>query len=98
MQRQLLAPRRNQGDYGMTDSLTPELIEKIVASLQPLTPAAAAMIVPGDLEPRRLGPEPPPGPSPRSQETVWKKSILSAYTALPPGADLSQNRYRDRNA
>ena len=60
VQRQLLAPRRNQGDYGMVDSLTPELIEKIVASFASHT-GSAAMVVPGDLEPRRLGPEPPPG-------------------------------------
>ena len=32
VQRQLLSPRRNQGDYGMVDSLTPELIAKVVKS------------------------------------------------------------------
>ena len=58
VQRQLLAPRRNQNDYGMVDSLSPELIEKIVASFSSHT-GSGAMIVPGDLEPRRLGPEPP---------------------------------------
>ena len=57
-QRQLLTPRRSQSDYGMTDSLTPELLEKIVASFAVAT-GSAAMVVPGDLEPRRLGPEPP---------------------------------------
>ena len=60
IQRQLLAPRRNQGDFGMVDSLTPELIEKVVQAFSDHT-GSAAMIVPGDLEPRRLGPEPPPG-------------------------------------
>ena len=58
VQRQLLSPRRNQGDYGMVDSLTPELIAKVVKSFSDHT-GSGAMIVPGDLEPKRLGPEPP---------------------------------------
>ena len=80
MQRQLLAPRRNQGDYGMVDSLTPELIEKIVASFASHT-GSAAMVVPGDLEPRRLGPEPPPGFA--ELRDRLEKSILSAC-GIPP--------------
>ena len=85
VQRQLLAPRRNQGDYGMTD-LTPELIEKIVQAFAAHT-GSAAMIVPGDLEPRRLGPEPPPGFA--DLRDRLEKSILSLH-GLPP-ALVSQN-------
>ena len=29
-QKQLLSPRRNQGDYGMADSMSPDQITKIV--------------------------------------------------------------------
>ena len=79
-QKQLLSPRRNQGDYGMTDSLTPELIEKIVASFSDHT-GAGALIIPGDLEPRRLGPNPPATfPEIRSR---LQDSILSAC-GIPP--------------
>ena len=80
VQRQLLAPRRNQGDYGITDSLTPELIEKIVAAFAAHT-GSGAMIVPGDLEPRRLGPEPPP--SFAEIRDRLEKSILSLH-GIPP--------------
>ena len=57
VQQQILSPRRNPNEYG-TDSLTPDLITKIVESFSAHT-GSGAMIVPGDLEPRRLGPSPP---------------------------------------
>ena len=57
-QKQLLSPRRNQGDYGMADSMSPDLIDKIVKAFSAHT-GSGAFIVPGDLEPRRLGPAPP---------------------------------------
>ena len=80
VQRQLLAPRRNQNDYGMVDSLSPDLIEKIVASFSSHT-GSGAMIVPGDLEPRRLGPEPPPGFA--DLRDRLEQSILSLH-GIPP--------------
>ena len=80
VQRQLLAPRRNQNDYGMVDSLSPELIEKIVASFSSHT-GSGAMIVPGDLEPRRLGPEPPD--SFALLRDRLEQSILSLH-GIPP--------------
>ena len=58
VQQQILSPRRNQNDYGAVDSLTPDLIEKIVESFSAHT-GAGALVIPGDLEPRRLGPAPP---------------------------------------
>ena len=57
VQQQILSPRRNQNDYGAAD-LTPDLIEKIVASFSQHT-GSGALVIPGDLEPRRLGPTPP---------------------------------------
>ena len=57
VQQQILSPRRNPNEYG-TDSLTPDLITKIVESFSAHT-GSGALIIPGDLEPRRLGPAPP---------------------------------------
>ena len=57
-QKQLLSPRRNQGDYGMADSMSPDQITKIVEAFAAHT-GSGAFVVPGDLEPRRLGPSPP---------------------------------------
>ena len=56
-QKQILSPRRNQGDYGMAD-LEPTQLTKIVEAFAAHT-GSGAFVVPGDLEPRRLGPEPP---------------------------------------
>ena len=80
VQRQLLSPRRNQGDYGMVDSLTPELIAKVVESFSDHT-GSGALIIPGDLEPKRLGPEPPPGFA--ALRDRLEQSILSLH-GIPP--------------
>ena len=58
VQQQILSPRRGQNDYGLADSLSPDLIEKIVESFSSNT-GSGALVIPGDLEPRRLGPSPP---------------------------------------
>ena len=58
VQQQILSPRRTQNDFGMADSLAPDLIEKIVSSFSEHT-GSGALVIPGDLEPRRLGPTPP---------------------------------------
>ena len=79
-QKQLLSPRRNPGDYGGMTDLTPELIEKIVQSFSDHT-GAGALIIPGDLEASRLGPNPPATfPDIRSR---LQDSILSAC-GIPP--------------
>ena len=90
VQRQLLAPRRNQNDYGMADSLSPDLIEKIVASFSSHT-GSGAMIVPGDLEPRRLGPEPPAGLR-RCLRDRLEQSILSLARHTPGAGRRTGNR------
>ena len=78
-QQQILSPRRNQGDYG-TDSLTPDLITKIVEAFAAHT-GSGAFVVPGDLEPRRLGPAPPD--SMALLRDRLENSILSLH-GIPP--------------
>ena len=57
-QSQMLTPRRSSGDYGMADSLNPEAIQKIVDAFASHV-HAGAFILPSDVVPQRLGPEPP---------------------------------------
>ena len=52
-----MSPRRNQNDYA-ADALTPDLITKVVEAFAAHV-GTGAFVVPGDLEPRRLGPSPP---------------------------------------
>ena len=79
-QQQILSPRRNQNDYGSVDSLTPDLIDKIVHAFADHT-GSGAFVVPGDLEPRRLGPEPPD--SYAELRDRFEHSIL-AMCGVPP--------------
>ena len=76
-QKQILSPRRNQGDYGMAD-LEPNQLTKIVEAFAAHT-GSGAFVVPGDLEPRRLGPEPPD--SFALIRDRFEHSILSMCTA-----------------
>ena len=57
-QQQVLTPRRNQSDYGLADSLTPETIQKIVAAFAEHV-HTGAFVIPADVQAQRLGPEPP---------------------------------------
>ena len=79
-QKQLLSPRRNQGDYGMADSMSPDQITKIVEAFAAHT-GSGAFVVPGDLEPRRLGPAPPD--SFALLRDRFERSILSIH-GIPP--------------
>ena len=79
-QKQLLSPRRNQGDYGMADSMSPDQITKIVEAFAAHT-GSGAFVVPGDLEPRRLGPAPPD--SFALLRDRFERSILSIH-GVPP--------------
>ena len=85
VQQQILSPRRNPNEYG-TDSLTPDLITKIVESFSAHT-GSGAMIVPGDLEPRRLGPSPPD--SFALLRDRFERSILSLH-GIPPSLVAEQ--------
>ena len=57
-QQQVLTPRRNQSDYGLADSLTPETIQKIVAAFAEHV-HTGAFVIPADVQAQRLGPAPP---------------------------------------
>ena len=85
-QKQLLSPRRNQGDYGLADTMSPDQITKIVEAFAAHT-GSGAFVVPGDLEPRRLGPDPPASfPELRSR---LERSILSLH-GIPPSLVAEQ--------
>ena len=85
VQKQLLSPRRNQGDYGMAD-MDPNQLTKIVEAFAAHT-GSGAFVVPGDLEPRRLGPAPPPTFS--TLRTQIENSILSLH-GIPPSLVAAQ--------
>ena len=57
-QKQLLTPRRNQGDFAPVDTLTPDTIQKIVSAFSEHV-ASDAFVIPADVTAQRLGPEPP---------------------------------------
>ena len=57
-QQQLLTPRRGAGDYDVADSLTPPTIQKIVSAFSEHV-STGAFVLPADVTPQRLGPEPP---------------------------------------
>ena len=57
-QSQLLTPRRSAGDYGVSDALNPDAIQKIVDAFAEHV-NTGAFVLPIDMVPQRLGPEPP---------------------------------------
>ena len=57
-QQQLLTPRRGAGDFGVADTLTPDTIQKIVTAVAEHV-GTGAFVIPADVTPQRLGPEPP---------------------------------------
>ena len=57
-QQQVLTPRRNQSDFGLADSLTPETMQKIVAAFAEHV-HTGAFVIPADVQAQRLGPAPP---------------------------------------
>ena len=57
-QKQVLSPRRNQGDYAPVDTLNPEAIQKIVDAFSEHV-SSDAFVIPSDVTAQRLGPEPP---------------------------------------
>ena len=78
-QKQILSPRRNPGEYGMSD-LEPTQLNKIVEAFSAHT-GSGAFVVPGDLEPRRLGPEPPDS-FPLLREKL--ENAMYAMHGIPP--------------
>ena len=57
-QTQMLTPRRSAGEFGVADSLTPDTISKIVTAFAEHV-HTGAFVLPADVTPQRLGPEPP---------------------------------------
>ena len=57
-QKQLIAPRRGAGDFSPIDSLSPDVITKIVDSFAQHV-GAPTLVLPADVVPSRLGPSPP---------------------------------------
>ena len=57
-QTQMLTPRRSAGDYGVAETLAPETLSKIVSAFSEHV-NVGAFVLPADVTPSRLGPEPP---------------------------------------
>ena len=79
-QKQLIAPRRGSGDFAPIDSLSPDIIQKIVESFAQHV-GAPTIVLPADVVPSRLGPEPPD--SYALLRDRFENSILSAC-GIPP--------------
>ena len=79
-QKQLIAPRRGSGDFAPLDSLSPDIIQKIVESFAQHV-GAPTIVLPADVVPSRLGPEPPD--SYALLRDRFEYSILSAC-GIPP--------------
>ena len=79
-QSQMLTPRRSAGDYGLTDSLTPDTVQKIVTAFAEHV-STGAFVIPADVQAQRLGPEPPDS-FPLLRDRL-ENSILSLH-GLPP--------------
>ena len=79
-QTQMLTPRRAAGDFGVADSLSPDTISKIVSAFAEHV-HTGAFVLPADVTPQRLGPEPPD--SFADLRDRFENSILS-MCGLPP--------------
>ena len=85
-QKQVLSPRRNQGDYAPVDTLTPDTIQKIVDAFAEHV-SSDAFVIPADVTATRLGPEPPDS-FPMLREKL-ENSILSLH-GIPPALVAAQ--------
>ena len=79
-QSQLIVPRKSAGDYGIADTLNPETIQKIVSAFAEHT-HTGAFVIPADVTPQRLGPEPPDS-FPLLRDRL--ENSLLALHGLPP--------------
>ena len=85
-QTQMLTPRRSASDFGAPDSLTPETISKIVTAFSEHV-NTGAFVLPADVTPQRLGPEPPD--SFALLRDRFENSIL-AMCGIPPALVAAQ--------
>ena len=79
-QKQLIAPRRGAGDFSPIDSLSPDVITKIVESFAQHV-GAPTIVLPADVVPSRLGPEPPQSFS--DLRNLFENSMLAMH-GIPP--------------
>ena len=79
-QTQMLTPRRSAGDYGVADPLSPDTISKIVSAFAEHV-HTGAFVLPADVTPQRLGPEPPD--SFADLRDRFEQSILAMH-GIPP--------------
>ena len=85
-QQQVLTPRRGAGDYAVTDSLTPETMQKIVSAVSEHV-GTGVFTIPADVQAHRLGPEPPD--SFALLRDRFENSIL-AMCGIPPALVAAQ--------
>ena len=78
--KQMIAPRRGAGDFSPIDSLTPEMIQKIVTAFAEHV-GAPTVVLGADVVPSRLGPSPPD--SFADLRDRFQDSILAAC-GIPP--------------
>ena len=79
VQQQVLTPRHGGGDY-MTDTLTPDMMDKIVSAVAEHV-GTGAFVIPADVTAQRFGPEPPQ--SFAELRDRFEHSILSLH-GIPP--------------
>ena len=79
VQQQVLTPRHGGGDY-MTDTLTPDMMDKIVSAVAENV-GTGAFVIPADVTAQRFGPEPPD--SFAELRDRFEHSILSLH-GIPP--------------
>ena len=85
-QTQMLTPRRNTGDYAPTETLAPDVMQKIVSAFAAHV-NTGAFVLPADVTPQRLGPEPPD--SFALLRDRFENSIL-AMCGIPPALVAAQ--------
>ena len=85
-QTQMLTPRRAAGDYGVAESLAPDALEKIVAAFASHV-NTGAFILPSDVVPSRLGPEPPDS-FPLLRDRL--ENAMYAMMGIPPALVAAQ--------
>ena len=79
-QSQMIVPRKSAGDYGIAETLNPETMQQIVTAFAEHT-QTGAFVLPADVTPQRLGPEPPDS-FPLIREHL--ENSLLALHGIPP--------------
>ena len=86
-QTQMLTPRRAAGDFGVAETLAPDTLSKIVSAFSEHV-NVGAFVLPADVTPSRLGPEPPDS-FPLLRDRL--ENAMYAMHGIPPASDRSTN-------